>query len=175
MHSRATFRAEDVGAGGYDAPPFADEHDQALIRRAAQGDAAAFERLASAYDKELLRLLLALTHSPQDALELCQATLLAAYRELPVRPHCSLYVWLHRLAAAHWLSWTKKNPEAASRGWEQRWRELSARERLVFTLKSSQRLALRTIAEIVDESEDAVGRAFVRAVAKLRMATPEAS
>ena len=46
---------------------------------------------------------------------------------------------------------------------------LSARERLVFALKRSQRLALPTVAQIVDLPQESVARIFNRAVAKLRM------
>jgi RNA polymerase sigma factor (sigma-70 family) len=51
--------------------------------------------------------------------------------------------------------------------------QLSARERLVFTLKACQHLTLRTVAQILDESEETLGRTFTRAVCKLRLAIAE--
>jgi RNA polymerase sigma-70 factor (ECF subfamily) len=188
MSSRATIRADAYPqatnfAAGREHVPYPDEHDPVLIRRAQEGDAVAFERLASAYDKTILGFLLALTASQKDALDLCYATLLSAYRGLSGRRTCSMYIWLHRLAVAQWLAWAKKaeprgdvlalaGTEAASRT-VLALQQLSARERLVFTLKACQHLTLRTVAQILDESEETLGRTFTRAVCKLRLAIAE--
>ena len=166
-----------------------DDSDADLLRDAAQGNAAAFERIASRYDRAILALLLTLTGSEQVALELCHSTLLNAYREMQWRRAQSMYVWFHRLAADQWLAWAGKQvgtgcgtraPACANGALQDMplpagstaadvFATLSARERLVFALKSNQRLALPTVAQIVDLPEETVARIFARAVAKLRI------
>ncbi|MBZ5512572.1 MAG: hypothetical protein LAN70_15570 [Acidobacteriia bacterium] len=151
-----------------------DDSGADLFRDAAQGNAAAFEKIASRYDRAILALLLTLTGSEQVALDLCHSTLLNAYREMQRRRAQSLYIWFYRLAADQWLAWAGNRAHAPQDapfhvspadvlG------TLSARERLVFALKSNQRLALPTVARIVDLPEETVARIFTRAVAKLRL------
>jgi RNA polymerase sigma-70 factor, ECF subfamily len=163
--------------------------DADLLRDAAQGNAAAFEKIASRYDQAVLALMLVLTGSEQDALDLCQATLLKAYREMQRWRAQSMYIRFYRLAADQWLAWSGNHcgtpsgtrapacangasqdlPLPAGSAPEDVLGALSARERLVFALKSNQRLALPTVAQIVDLPEETVARIFTRAVAKLRM------
>lgn len=145
-----------VGSSG------SDDSDASLLRDAAQGNAAAFEKIAARYDRAILALLLALTGSEQVALDLCHSTLTNAYREMQRRRAPSMYIWFYRLAADQWLAWAGKHSPTDALG------VLSARERLVFALKNGQRLALPTIAQIVDLPQETVARIFTRAVAKLR-------
>jgi RNA polymerase sigma-70 factor, ECF subfamily len=156
-----------IGSSGGD-----DAH---LLRDAAQGNAAAFERIASRYDQAILALLLALTGSEQVALDLCHSTFLNAYREMQRRRAQSMYIWFYRLAADRWLAWAgnpaREAPLPARSTPADALPKLSARERLVFALKSNQRLALPTIAQIVDLPEETVARIFIRAVAKLRVSS----
>ena len=141
------------------------------MRQAKGGNAQAFERLSARYDEAILALLLMLTSSEQDALELCHATLIAAYQGLAGRRPESLYIWLYRMAASQWLEWAKKEAaRAPSSG-----TVLSARERLVFTLKAEQHLGLRTVAQVLDASEDTIARTFSRAVCKLQLSAGRAS
>lgn len=150
--------------------------DADLFRDATQGNAAAFEKIAARYDQAILALLLALTGSEQVALDLCHTTLLSAYREMPRRRAQSMYIWFYRLAAGQWLAWAGKHardpqdaPLLARSTAADALGALSARERLVFALKSNQRLALPTVAQIVDLPQETVARIFARAVAKLRL------
>jgi RNA polymerase sigma-70 factor (ECF subfamily) len=181
--TQPSYAAPCVGSSG------GDDSDADLLRLAAQGNAAAFERIASRYDRAILALLLALTGSEQVALELCHSTLLNAYREMQRRRAQSMYTWFYRLAADQWLAWAGKQvgtgcgtrapacansalqdmPLPAGSAAADVFSTLSARERLVFALKSSQRLALPTVAQIVDLPEETVARIFTRAVAKLRL------
>jgi DNA-directed RNA polymerase specialized sigma24 family protein len=167
MLGRATIRA-----GGYAASQcFAgacsrapEQHDDLLMRQAEQGNAQAFERLSWRYDEAILRLLLMLTSSEQEASDLCRATFLAAYQGLARRKTDSLYIWFYRLAAVQWLERAEQEP-AISQGLQ----PLSARERMVFTLKAGQHLALRTVAQIMETSEETIARTFSRAVCKLQL------
>ena len=153
-----------------------DDSDAGLLRDAAQGNAAAFERIACRYDQAILALLLALTGSEQVALDLCHSTLLNAYRAMQRRRAQSMYIWFYRLAVDQWLAWAGNHardmqdcPLPARSIPADVLPTLSARERLVFALKSNQRLALPTVAQIVDLPEETVARIFTRAVAKLRL------
>jgi DNA-directed RNA polymerase specialized sigma24 family protein len=152
-----------------------DDCDADLLRNAAQGNAAAFEKIASRYDQAILALLLALTGSERVALDLCHSTLLNAYREMQRRRAQTMYIWFYRLAADQWLAWAgnhARHPQDAplhASTPADVLGILSARERLVFALKSNQRLALPTVAQIVDLPEETVARIFTRAVAKLRI------
>lgn len=150
-----------------------DEQDESLIRQAEDGNVPAFEKLTSRYDEAILGLLLMLTSSEQEALELCRATFLAAYVGLRRRKTESLYIWLYRLAVAQWLEWAKKEPARAAQS-PAGVGLLSAREHLVFTLKAGRRLALRTVAQILDASEETVARTFSRAVCKLQISARKA-
>ena len=89
-----------------------------------------------------------------------------------------MYIWFYRLAADQWLAWAgnhARDPQDAPLPSGSNpagvLPKLSARERLVFALKSNQRLALPTVAQIVDLPEETVARIFTRAVAKLRLST----
>ena len=154
-------------------PMSPDEPDERLIRQAEGGNAQAFEKLSTRYDEAILALLLMLTSSQQEALELCHATLIAAYQGLARRKTESLYIWLYRLAAAQWLEWAKKEA-ARTHSAAETVGQLSARERMVFTLKADQHLALRTVAQILDASEETVARTFSRAVCKLQLSARKA-
>lgn len=166
-----------------------DDSDAGLLRDAAQGNAAAFEKIAARYDRAILAPLLALTGSERVALDLCHSTLTNAYREMQRRRTQSMYIWLYRLAADQWLAWAGKQvgtgcgtrASAGANGSSQDMPlpadstpadalgTLSVRERLVFALKSDQRLALPTVAQIIDLPQETVARIFTRAVAKLRV------
>ena len=153
-----------------------NDSDAGLLLDAAQGNAAAFETIASRYDRAILALLLALTGSEQIALDLCHSTLMNAYREMQRRHAQSMYIWFYRLAADQWLAWAGNHardmqdcPLLVRSTPQDALGTLSARERLVFALKSNQRLALLTVAQIVDLPQETVARIFTRAVAKLRL------
>ena len=156
-----------------------DDSDADLLRHAAQGNAAAFEKIAARYDRAILGLLLTLTGSERVALDLCHSTFLNAYRNMQRHRAQSMYIWLYRLAADQWLAWAGKHarppqdaPLTAGSSPADVLGTLSARELLVFALKSNQRLALPTVAQIVDLPQETVARVLTRAVAKLRVSRP---
>jgi RNA polymerase sigma-70 factor, ECF subfamily len=73
--------------------------DTMLIRRAQQGDTAAFEELVRNYDRRVLRLTMRLTDSTEDAQDIYQDTFLRAYRNIgQFRFECSFYTWIYRIA-----------------------------------------------------------------------------
>jgi hypothetical protein len=153
MESRPTIRHLPVDAGAA-----SEDEDARLLRRAERGDTLSFERIVWRYDEALLQFLLLLTSSERQAVELCRATLLAAYRGLRRRPDDSIYIWLFRLAAAEWQARCRQIGGRPA---------LSPREHLVFTLKARLRFSLATVASILDIQEDDAAHAFCRAVEKL--------
>jgi RNA polymerase sigma-70 factor (ECF subfamily) len=73
--------------------------DTILIRRAQQGDTAAFEELVRNYDRSVLRLTMRLTDSTEDAQDIYQDTFIRAYRNIgQFRFECSFYTWIYRIA-----------------------------------------------------------------------------
>jgi RNA polymerase sigma-70 factor, ECF subfamily len=73
--------------------------DTILVRRAKQGDTAAFEELVRNYDRSVLRLTMHLTDSTEDAQDIYQETFLHAYRNIGrFRFECSFYTWIYRIA-----------------------------------------------------------------------------
>src|SRR5215471_840149 len=77
-------------------PPRVD--DTLLVRRAQQGDTAAFEELIRNYDRTVLRLATHLTDSTEDAQDIYQEAFLRAYRNIGrFRFECSFYTWIYRI------------------------------------------------------------------------------
>jgi len=90
-----TFSARNMPA----AASSAHVDDTILIRRAQQGDSAAFEELVRNYDRSVLRLTMHLTDSTEDAQDIYQETFLRAYRKIGrFRFECSFYTWIYRIA-----------------------------------------------------------------------------
>lgn len=75
--------------------------DTVLVRRAQQGDTAAFEELVRHYDSRVLRLAMHLTDSTEDAQDIYQETFLRAYRNIGrFRFECSFYTWIYRIVTS---------------------------------------------------------------------------
>lgn len=72
--------------------------DTLLVRRAQEGDTAAFEELVRHYDRTVLRLAHHLTDSADDAQDIYQEAFLRAYRNIGrFRFECSFYTWIYRI------------------------------------------------------------------------------
>src|SRR5947207_15639270 len=72
--------------------------DFGLIRRAQQGQTAAFEELVRQYDRAVLRLAVHLTGSQEDGQDIYQEAFLRAYINLArFRFECSFYTWIYRI------------------------------------------------------------------------------
>jgi RNA polymerase sigma-70 factor, ECF subfamily len=75
-----------------------DLADPALIARAQAGDHAAFEVLVRRYDRDVLRLVLRVMHSPEEARDVYQESFLKIYRNLHrFRLESSFYTWIYRV------------------------------------------------------------------------------
>jgi RNA polymerase sigma-70 factor (ECF subfamily) len=99
-----------------------------LIRRAQQGDSAAFEDLIKNYDRAVLGLAMHLTKCKEDAQDVYQEAFLRAYKNLArFRFECSFYTWMHRIVTNLCLDRLRYNqrrnravePELSDEGEEQ--------------------------------------------------------
>ena len=83
--------------------------DAQLIREAQQGSAAAFEQLVQRYDRAVLRPILHLTGSEEDARDIYQEAFLHAYTHLTrFRFECSFYTWVYRIATNLCLDYLRR-------------------------------------------------------------------
>lgn len=82
--------AESASLGG--------EAETALIRRAQRGDRAAFDALVRLYDQHVLRLVLKVVQSPEEAPDLYQEVFMKVYRSLErFRFQSRFSTWLYRV------------------------------------------------------------------------------
>jgi RNA polymerase sigma-70 factor (ECF subfamily) len=76
----------------------AELDDRDLIARAQAGERAAFETLVHRYDRDVLRLILNVLRSPEDARDVYQDAFLKIYRNLHrFRVESSFYTWIYRI------------------------------------------------------------------------------
>jgi len=81
-----------------ESPPL-EPGDEALARRAADGDESAFEALVARFQGRVYRLACRLTGSEGEAEDVLQETFLQAYRGLPTfRSEARFATWLYRIA-----------------------------------------------------------------------------
>ena len=74
------------------------ECDQLLVRRAQEGERAAFDLLVSKYQRRLMRLVSRLIHDQAEAEDVVQETFIKAYRALRhFRGEAAFYTWLYRI------------------------------------------------------------------------------
>jgi RNA polymerase sigma-70 factor (ECF subfamily) len=77
----------------------AEAEERALIARARDGDAVAFEALVAPYDRLLLGVAIDLLGDPEDARDAYQEGLLAVFRALPgFRGDSRFSTWMYRVA-----------------------------------------------------------------------------
>ena len=78
--------------------PLAGDDEGVLIRRAQSGDRAAFDTLVRLYDQHVLRLVLKVVQSPEEARDLYQEAFLKIYRSLTrFRFESRFSTWLYRV------------------------------------------------------------------------------
>jgi RNA polymerase sigma-70 factor, ECF subfamily len=78
--------------------PAAGEDERRLIHRAQRGDRAAFDELVRLYDRQVLRLVMKIVRSPEEARDLYQEAFLKVYRSLGrFRFESRFSTWLYRV------------------------------------------------------------------------------
>lgn len=83
--------------------------ESTLIRLAQRGDRGAFDALVRRYDRKVLRLILQVVRSADDAPDVFQEIFLKIYRALPrFNFKASFYTWLHRVAVNACLDYLRR-------------------------------------------------------------------
>jgi RNA polymerase sigma-70 factor (ECF subfamily) len=89
---------EGLAAPGGGSQALAELDDRQLILRAQTGDRVAFETLVHRYDRDILRLILSVLRSPEEAQDVYQDAFLKIYRNLHhFRVESSFYTWAYRI------------------------------------------------------------------------------
>jgi len=150
-----------------------DSSSSQLLVRARRGDAAAFQEFIHSYDAMVMRAALALTGSEDPAQEIYFRVFRDAYISVnKLDSSCAVFVWLHRILVKHCVEYCRRNQgewvESGSRNISEVLRALPPIERVVFLLKHSQRLKIRTLAEIFECSPERIATFLQSATISIR-------
>lgn len=140
---------------------------------AQRGDAAAFQELVLSYDAMVMRVALALTNSENSAQEIYVRVFRDAYSSMnKVEEGSSVFVWIHRILVKHCIRYCRRNrgcfARSASRNLAEVLSPLPPTERVAFLLKHTQKLKVRTVAEIFRYSPEHIADVLQNASIKLR-------
>src|SRR5215472_13494672 len=115
--------------------------DTMLVRRAQQGDTAAFEELIRNYDRTVLRLAAHLTDSAEDAQDIYQEAFLRAYRNIGrFRFECSFYTWIYRIVTNLCCDYLRRKQFHDRYAWPEQYpSENDGREETILDRTSDQR------------------------------------
>jgi len=92
-----------------------EDAERKLILRARQGEARAFELLVRRCDRQILALVLDMVGDAEDAQDVFQEALLAAYRGLPrFRIESDFSTWLYRIAVNRTLKFRRRRQRRAA-------------------------------------------------------------
>ena len=174
------------------------DDERTLLLSAREGDHRAFAALVAGCDRRILSLAFDMTGNAEDAQDICQEALIAAYRALPkFRLDSQFSTWLYRIAlrqALRFRSRRQRRPppeewwpehgdhptpeDLALRGefrgqLHQALGELSAQERLAFVLCHHQGFKIEEAAELMECSLGSVKSYLFRSREKLRRALGE--
>lgn len=85
------------------------ETEEELVRSAQTGNIAAFERLVRTLERQMLAVAAGFAHTPEDANDIYQDAMLAAYRALPkFKLESKFSTWLHKIVVNTALSNRRK-------------------------------------------------------------------
>ncbi len=85
------------------------ETEEELVRSAQTGNIAAFERLVRLLERRMLAVAAGFAHTPDDANDIFQDAMLAAYRALPnFKLESKFSTWLHKIVVNTALSNRRK-------------------------------------------------------------------
>lgn len=83
--------------------------EPALVRRASQGDVAAYDELVRRYQERIYSIVYHMTANHEDANDLAQETFIKAYRALKsFKGDSSFYTWLYRIAVNKTINFLKQ-------------------------------------------------------------------
>lgn len=93
--------------------------DELTLRRAQQGDTAAFERLVTPYEGYIWRVCWHYINHHEDARDCAQEAMVKAWKALPsYRGECALETWLYRIAASCCLDHLRRQKRHAAESTE---------------------------------------------------------
>lgn len=170
-----------------------NDAERHLILKAREGDGAAFARLVSRYDRRILGLALDMVGNAEDARDVFQEAMLAAYRGLrKFRMESEFSTWLYRIAVNRAITFRnqrrrrvtpepsevevvdgfgpeRKLLDAELRGQLDRaLEELSEKERIAFVLCHRQGVKIDRAAELMNCSAGAVKSYLFRGREKVK-------
>ena len=89
--------------------PLLRETEEELVRSAQTGNIAAFERLVRTFERQMLAVAAGFAHTQDDANDIYQDAMLAAYRALPnFKLESKFSTWLHKIVVNTALSYRRK-------------------------------------------------------------------
>jgi len=118
--------------------------DEALVKRAQDGDTAAFDELFERYKERVYRAVYHLTSNREDANDLVQEAFIKAYRSLRgFKGSSTFYTWVYRIAVNTALNFTKRrahHPQMSLDAMDE-----SARENDAFRQLKESRTAIQEV------------------------------
>ena len=148
-----------------------------LIVAAQRGDAASFQELVRSYDAVVMSVALALTGSKDLAQEIYFRVFRDAFASVnKLESTGSVFVWLYRILVKHCIQHCRRNRSAvpacvarsAPLSLAGVLRMLPPRERVIFLLKHSRGLKIRTLAEIFQCCPERIASILQSATSNLR-------
>ena len=138
--------------------------ESALVARAREGDAAAFNELVTRYERRIFRLAKNITQSDEDAEDVLQETFLKAYEHLSgFQGQSKFYTWIVRIAVNEALMKLRKRKsdrtvpldEPVDTG-----EDTVVREIAVWEENPEQRYSREELGQILDESVESLRPPF---------------
>lgn len=137
------------------------ETEDELVRAAQAGNIAAFERLVRALEAQMLAVAAGFAHTPDDANDIYQDAMLAAYRALPrFKLQSKFSTWMHKIVVNTALSNRRKLKRT--------WQKMTDTERIAFVLCHQQGFKLKEAAEVMSCTDNSVKVVLFRARNKLK-------
>jgi len=113
-HERDSIRGKETvispSAGNLDSlPENGETEDNALVKRAQQGDFAAYDQLVRRYQERIYNTLYHMTSNHEDANDLTQESFIKAFRALSsFKGDSSFYTWVYRIAVNKTINFLKQ-------------------------------------------------------------------
>jgi RNA polymerase sigma-70 factor, ECF subfamily len=150
-----------------------DSSGSQFIIAAQRGDPAAFQELLRSYDAMVMRIALALTGSQDSAQEIYFRVFRDAFASMDtLDSNTSVFVWLYRILVKHCIGYCRRNRgcfvKSESDSLAEVLRALTPTERVIFLLKHSQGLKIRTLAVIFGCSPERIAGILQSARISLR-------
>jgi len=138
--------------------------ESALVARAREGDARAYNELVSRYERKIFRLAKHITQNDEDAEDVLQETFLKAFEHLPdFQGQSKFYTWLVRIAVNESLMKLRKRKSDRSVPLDEpvdTGEDTVTREIAVWEENPEDRYSREEIGHILDEAVDSLKPAF---------------